>query len=93
MQLPLIKEMDEIDCSVQGYQWLIETARELGCDQIDSLRNCQQCGHLYSAWKQRSLVAYYFVIRDPYNWSVLIRHIVEYNQPTDSAEDQIITVE
>lgn len=65
--------MDEIDAVTAGDAWLMELAKRSGADQLDTLSG-EQPGGVRSAWKGRTLLGYFVVLRDAMNWTVLVCH-------------------
>lgn len=68
-----LKYMDQGDAFKVGWDWLSDIAQNHGATRIDPLNHCQQDGCAYSAWVERRVLAYFLVVRDPYNWTVLLR--------------------
>ncbi|WP_274644371.1 hypothetical protein [Pseudomonas serbica] len=67
------RHMDEIDAASAGETWLVELAQRRGGDYAD-LHKCERDGGIRSVWKGRRLLAYYVVLRDQVNWTILACH-------------------
>lgn len=65
--------MDEIDAAIAGDKWLMDVARAHGATKIDNLTGDKN-GCIRTAWKGNQLLAYFVVVRDDANWSVLVCH-------------------
>jgi len=52
---------------------LLELARQRGADQLNTPTG-EHPGGVRSAWKGRTLLGYFFVLRDAMNWTVLVCH-------------------
>lgn len=69
--------LDEIDASKEGMNWLLEIGRVRGCQRVEAVVGENANGLVKSAWRDNTLVAYYIVVRDLQNWSVLVCHDVD----------------
>jgi hypothetical protein len=67
------RHMDEIDASNAGETWLVELGLRRGADSTD-LHRCERNGGIRSAWKGNSMLAYFVVVRDQLNWTILACH-------------------
>lgn len=69
--------LDEIDASKEGMNWLLEIGRVRGCQRVEAVVGESANGLVKSAWRDNTLVAYFIVVRDLQNWSVLVCHDVD----------------
>ena len=67
------RHMDEIDASSAGETWLVELGLRRGADSTD-LHRCERNGGIRSAWKGNRMLAYFIVVRDQLNWTILACH-------------------
>lgn len=67
------RHMDEIDAASAGETWLVELGLRRGADATD-LHRCERNGGIRSAWKGNRMLAYFIVVRDQLNWSILACH-------------------
>lgn len=65
--------VDEIEACQLGERWLIALGKQKGATHTDLLQG-NQLGGVRSVWKDRTLLAYFIVLRDQLNWSVLVCH-------------------
>jgi hypothetical protein len=65
--------IDELDATNAGMTWLRKTAGPLGAERIDTLSG-EGSGGVCSAWKGNELLAYFVVVRDLLNWSIVVTH-------------------
>lgn len=74
--------VDEIDAAIVGDKWLTGVARAHGATRIDILTGDKN-GGIRTAWKGNQLLAYFVVVRDDANWSVLVCHDLISNAGTN----------
>jgi hypothetical protein len=65
--------MDELDAASAGETWLVELGLRRSADSTD-LHRCERNGGIRSAWKGNRMLAYFIVVRDQLNWSILACH-------------------
>lgn len=67
------RHMDELDAANAGETWLVELGLRRGADSTD-LHRCERNGGIRSAWKGNRMLAYFVVVRDQLNWTILACH-------------------
>ena len=65
--------IDELEATNAGMDWLRKAAGLLGAERIDPLSG-EGSGGVCSAWKGNELLAYFVVVRDMLNWSIVVTH-------------------
>lgn len=67
--------LDQIDADSESIKWISGKSIELGADRIEH-HNHEYSGCTRSAWKCNDLLATTVVLRDGFNWSILVCHVV-----------------
>jgi hypothetical protein len=78
--------IDELDATNAGMAWLRKTAGPLGAERIDTFSR-EGSGGVCSAWKGNELLAYFVVVRDLLNWSIVVTHELSEKRWTASRPD------
>ncbi|WP_150126447.1 hypothetical protein [Burkholderia cenocepacia] len=53
--------------------WLKETVAARGVERVETTPG-EGSGGICAAWKGNEVLAYFIVVRDLFNWSVLVKH-------------------